>query len=198
MATATENPPKVWTAEDLLAMPDDGVERWIIKGQLREKPSEFPEVKMTVRNRHHSEAMSFIAATLVIWLRTLPKPRGSIFSGEVGVILPGQTDTVGVDVVYVPQDVVAVQNDDNTTLIEGMPILAVEILSPNDTHEQIEEKIDTYLDAGVALVWTVNVTRRTVTIFRTGHEPESFNLTHRLPEFPQMPGFAPSVAELFE
>jgi hypothetical protein len=70
MASATTNPPKAWTTEDLLAMPDDGVERWIIKGQLREKPPEFPGVTMTVRTRHHSEALSFIAATLVIWLRT--------------------------------------------------------------------------------------------------------------------------------
>ena len=38
MSTETTSPPKDWTAEDLLAMPDDGVERWIIRGQLRKKP----------------------------------------------------------------------------------------------------------------------------------------------------------------
>lgn len=39
------------TAADLLAMPDDGVVRWIIGGRLREKPSEFPEVPFFVRGR---------------------------------------------------------------------------------------------------------------------------------------------------
>jgi Uma2 family endonuclease len=198
MATVTENAPKVWTPEDLLAMPDDGVERWIIKGQLREKPSEYPGATMTVRNRYHSAVLISVGAVLKNWLKTQPEPRGQVYGGEVGVILPGHTTAVGVDVMYADADVVAVQNDDESTLIEGVPVLTVEILSPNDTHEQIEEKIDTYLGAGVPLVWTVNVYRRTVTVFRTGHEPESFNLTHRMPTFPQMPGFTTTVAELFE
>ena len=38
------------TTEQLLAMPDDGMERWLIRGELREKP-------MTVRNRFHSRAL---------------------------------------------------------------------------------------------------------------------------------------------
>ena len=35
MSTATA--PKLMTAEEFLALPDDGVERWLIRGQLREK-----------------------------------------------------------------------------------------------------------------------------------------------------------------
>ena len=93
MVVATENPPKLWTTEDLLAMPDDGVERWIIKGQLREQPSEFPEVKLTVRNRHHSRSMSYVAATLVNWLRTQLEPRGDVYTGEAGVRLQSPFET---------------------------------------------------------------------------------------------------------
>jgi Uma2 family endonuclease len=198
VTTATANPPKVWTAEDLLAMPDDGVRRWVIDGQLREQPSEFPEVKMTVRNRHHSAIMAYVAATILAWLRTQPKPRGQVYCGEVGVKLPGRSSTVGIDVVYVSADVVAVQDDEKTTLIDGVPTLAAEILSPTVTQEQIDEKVDAYLAAGVPAVWVVHPTRRTVLVHRPGHEPELFNVTHRLPESPRMPGFAPAVTELFE
>ena len=42
MATATLS---ITTAE-LLAMPEDGMDRWLIRGELREKP-------MTKRNRYH-------------------------------------------------------------------------------------------------------------------------------------------------
>lgn len=199
MAVATVNAPKLWTTEDLLAMPDDGVERWIIKGQLREQPSEFPEVKMTVRNRHHSSAMSFTAATLVLWLRTQPHPRGNVYSGEAGVRLQSPVETtVGVDVVYAPPEVVAAQTDDETTMLEGTPTLVVEILSPSDTQQRIEEKIDEFLEAGVPLVWTVNTHRRTVTVFSQDRDPELYSGSDRLPEHPAMPGFAPTVTELFE
>src|SRR2546430_1234143 len=109
MPTATATPPKVWTEEELLAIPDDGVRRWVINGQLREQPSEFPEVKMTVRNRHHCAIMAFVSATLTVWSRTQPKPRGEVYCGEAGVKLPGRDSLVGIDVVYVAGDVVAVQ-----------------------------------------------------------------------------------------
>lgn len=198
MTTATQNPPKVWTTADLLAMPDDGVRRWIINGQLREEASEFPEVKMTVRNRHHCAIMAFVTGSILTWLRTQPKPRGGVYCGEVGVTLPGRETSVGVDVVYASPDVVAVQTDDDTTMLEGVPTLAVEILSPTSTQARIHEKTREYLRAGVPLVWVVDPDDRTVRVYQPNRAPELFNITHTLPEHPAMPGFAPPVAELFE
>jgi Uma2 family endonuclease len=195
---ADEMKAKVWTTEDLLAIPDDGVERWIIRGQLREKPSEFPDAKMTVRNRHHCGIMSLVVTTLTNWLRKQPKPRGEVYCGELGVLLPGRTSTVGIDVAYAGADVVAVQDDEKTTLLAGVPTLTVEILSPNDVHEQIHEKTREYLRAGVPVVWVVDPDDQTVTVYSGGKPAELFNITHRLPEHPAMPGFAPTVAELFE
>lgn len=199
MATGAEPAKKDWTADDLLALPDDGVERWVISGELREKQSEFPEVGMTVRNCYHGKAMSYIAATLVNWLRTRPRPRGEVYTGDAGVRLRSPVEvTVGVDLVYAPPEVDAVQADDETTLLDGVPTLAVEILSPNDTVDEIDEKTDEYLAAGVPLVWVVNPYRRTVVVHRPGAEPELFNVTHTIPAHPAMPGFTPAVTELFE
>jgi Uma2 family endonuclease len=198
MNAAAASPTKVWTPEELLALPDDGVERWIIRGQLREKPSEFPEAKMTVRNRRHCGIMSIVAATIINWNRSQPKPRGEVYCGELGVLLPGRSTTVGVDVAYASPDVVAIQNDDETTLLDGVPTLTVEILSPNDTQRQIHEKVREYLKAGVPLVWIIDPDDRSVKLYRDQLPVESFNITQRLPEHPAMPGFAPTVAELFE
>jgi Uma2 family endonuclease len=197
-AAAPQDPPKVWTAEDLLAMPDDGVRRWIINGQLGEQPSEFPKVTMTVRNRHHCEIMALVAAALTVWVRTRPKPRGKVYCGELGLLLPGRSTTVGVDVVYAPPEVVAMQDDEKPTLLNGVPTLVVEILSLNVTQEQIHEKVREYLRAGVPLVWVIDPDDRTVKVYRPGLPPDAFNVTHRLPEHPAMSGFAPAVAELFE
>jgi Uma2 family endonuclease len=145
------------TTEQLLALPDDGVERWLIRGQLREKP-------MTVRNRWHSRIMVRVGRFLDVWLDQQPEPRGSVLGGEAGVRLTRDPDsTVGIDVIYVSAEVAARQPDD-TTLIDGVPVLAVEILSPNDTLDDINEKIDQYLAAGVPLVWVIDPHDRTVTI----------------------------------
>jgi Uma2 family endonuclease len=188
---ATVAAPRHMTTEELLALPDDGVERWLIRGELREKP-------VTVRNRFHSRAMICIGTELELWLRQQPQPRGQVLGGEVGVRLSRDPDsTVGVDVVYVSPEGMVRQTDE-TTLIDGVPILAVEILSPNDTVEEINEKIDAYLAANVPLVWVADPYRRTVTVHSPGAEPVLFNARQELTGEPHLPGFRVPVLRLFE
>jgi Uma2 family endonuclease len=180
----------VTTTADLLALPQNGVDRWLIRGQLREKP-------MTIRNRWHSRIMARVTYVLEAWLVQQPEPRGSVLCGEAGVRLRRDPDTtVGIDVVYVSAQLAAQQSDE-TTLIDGVPVLVVEILSPKDTQDEINEKIDTYLEAGVALVWVINPRHRTVEIFRQGAEPELVNVQQELSGEPHLPGFRVPVAQLF-
>jgi Uma2 family endonuclease len=189
--------PPLMTAEEFLALPDDGVERWLIRGQLREKRPQPGEKPMTVRNRTHSGIMAEVTKFLGVWRDGQPEPRGRVLCGEAGGRLCGDPLTiVGIDVVYVSAEVMARQSDD-TTLTDGVPVLAVEILSPNDTQEEIDEKIDGYLSAGVALVWVINPHRRTVEICRPGAEPELVNVRQELSGEPHLPGFRVPVAQLF-
>lgn len=182
--------PALMTTEQLLALPDDGVERWLIRGQLREKP-------MTYRNRWHSRAMVRVAYFLEGWREQQPEPRGSVLAGEAGVRLTLDPDTtVGIDVIYISAELAA-RNPDDTTIIDGVPVLAVEILSPSNTVEEIDEKLDQYLQAGVALVWIVDTRDRTVTIYRHGQEPELVNARQELGGEPELPGFRVRVADLF-
>jgi len=180
----------VLTTEELLALPRNGVDRWLIRGQLREK-------SMTIRNRFHSRIIIRTGFVLERWLDQQPPPRGSVLGGEVGVRLRRDPDTtVGVDIIYISADLAARQSD-KTTLIEGVPTLMIEILSPSDVLEEVDEKIDGYLAAGVALVWVIDPHDRTVLVYRPGAEPELFNMSQELSGEPHLPGFRVAVAELF-
>jgi Uma2 family endonuclease len=193
MSTAAA--PRLMTAEDLLAMPDDGVERWLIRGQLREKSGGKSK---TVRNRFHSRVLMRIGQILLDWLDRQPMPRGQIVGGEAGFRISKNPDSVfGVDVAYVSASVLALVSED-TSLIDGVPILAVEILSPSDTHEEVHEKVADYLKAGVALVWIVDPDDQTVRIYRPDARPELFNADHELSGDPHLPGFRVPVRRLFE
>src|SRR5205807_6730919 len=89
------------TTAELLAMPRNGKEHWLIAGQLREKP-------MTVRNRVHSRIMARSTNLLESWHQAQPEPRGLVLCGEAGCRLGRNPDTtVGIDVVYVAANLVA-------------------------------------------------------------------------------------------
>ncbi len=178
------------TTEDMLALPENGAERWLVHGQLREAP-------MTIRNRFHSRIMVRSAKFLDNWADTLPLPRGQVLCGEVGCRLARNPDTtVGIDVVYVAANLV-VQESEETPLVDGIPILAIEILSPSDVFEDVKEKIDLYQKYRVPLVWVIDPHDRTVTIYRLDAEPELVNIRQELSGEPHLPGFRVAVAEIF-
>ncbi|MBX9624079.1 MAG: Uma2 family endonuclease [Gemmataceae bacterium] len=199
-AVAPPAPPadKLYTTADLLAIPDDGIERWLIDGRIVEFGRGRAE-PMTVRNKFHTRTEARTAHALGAWREAQPKPRGEVHSGEAGVILRHDPDlTVGIDLVYLPAGVSAqVMADDATTLIDAVPTLAVEILSPNDTIEELHVRRTTLLRAGVPVVWFLDPYLRTVGVHRPGQPPTVLNETQDLTGNPELPGFRVPVARLF-
>lgn len=185
--------PRKMTAEELLALPDDGVERWLIRGELRENP----ESDMNRRNPDHSGTMTRVAALLDNWVRNQPQPRGRVYTGDAAFKLrPDRPTLVGIDVAYVSADLRA-RTPKGRRIVEGVPVLAVEILSPSDVHADISEKVQEYLAVGVQQVWVIDPDFETVMAFTRGAEPRLFTRGQELTA-ETLPGFSVSVADLFE
>ncbi len=180
------------TVDEFLAMPeDDGIDRELIRGELRERP-------MTRRNRWHARTEARITYFLMHWMEKQPEPRGDVLSGEAGCILRRDPDTtVGIDVVYISPETKTRQTED-TTLVEGVPVVAVEILSPSDKQDEIDEKVMEYLDCGVGQVWVVNPRFRTLTVYSGDVEPVLFNVDQTLTAEPYLPGFSLPLSRIFE
>ena len=181
---------KRMTEAEFLAIPDDGVRRWLIDGELW-------EFGMTVRNQDHSRVLLRLGQLLGMWLDTQPSPRGELFGGEAGFRLPlAEQDVVGIDVAYVDATL-AGQRSDETTLVDGAPVLAAEVLSPSDTIENIRHRIRLLLRAGVKVVWIVDPEEETVRVRRKGVPSQTLNTTQELTAEPELPGFRVPVASLF-
>ncbi len=186
---STAELPKLITIGEFLALPDD-MDRELIRGEVRERP-------MTKRNRFHAASEAKLDYFLNHWLHQQPVPHGKVYSGEVGCILQRNPDsTVGIDVAYFSAETVARQSK-ATTMIDGAPALAVEVLSPSDKLEEIAEKISLYLNSSVELVWIVDPHFKTVTIYQNGMEPELVNINQQLTAEPHLPGLVIKVNELF-
>ncbi len=79
----------------------------------------------------------------------------------------------------------------------GAPDLAAEVVSPNDRHSEVIEKVREWLDAGCPMVLVVDPKQHTVTVYRSredililaeGDAPDGDGV---------IPGFSPSVTEIF-
>jgi Uma2 family endonuclease len=178
------------TAEELLALPEDGIDRELIRGELRESP-------MTTRGAPHCQAMANLTILLGNWLKRQPQPRGRLYAGDIRVRIRRNPDTfVGIDLAYISAELAATTAK-NATFIDGIPVLAVEILSPNDTIDGITEKTNAYLEAGVSLVWEVDPFREVVAVHRPGALPEHYNIAQEIAAEPHLPGLRIPVAEIF-
>ena len=120
-----------------------------------------------------------------------------VVSGEAGFRLSRNPDfTVGIDVAYLSAEQAAATAR-RAFLIEGPPVLAVEILSPSDRVDDMAEKMEGYLRTGVKLAWRVEPIFGLVTVFRPDAEPEGLNVNGFLDGGMHLPGFRVAVAEIF-
>lgn len=181
------------TSEELSArLEEEGFERWVINGELRERKP------MTLRSPGHGGETANLTRILGNWCHACPTPRPKVFNGDIYFRLQAEPPTnVGVDIA-VATAAQAASVTPNLRFIDGPPILAVEVLSANDVHEDVHEKLESYLDAGTPVVWIVDPFDSTVTVYRRGQEPVMFNRTQELAGDPDLPGFRCPVAEIFE
>ena len=75
------------------------------------------------------------------------------------------------------------------------PDLAVEVVSPNDSADALEEKLDDYQKVGVPLVWVVYLKSRTVMVYRSDGSVSRLRESDELSGEEIIPGFRCPVAD---
>jgi Uma2 family endonuclease len=147
---------KLITAEKLLAMPDDGFRYELVRGELRKMPpagSEHGYLAMRIASRleRHADANGL----------------GRVYAAETGFKLASDPDTVRApDTAFVSRERVE-EAGRVAGYWPGAPDLAVEVVSPGDTHAQVVEKALAWLEAGCRMVLVADPERRTVTVYRS-------------------------------
>jgi Uma2 family endonuclease len=152
ITVATE---KRYTPEDLLTMPDGKLYE-LVDGRLVERKT--------------SVWSSYVAGVIFHLLHSFccEHRRGWVFpegtSFRCFPALPGRVRKP--DVAFIRLQRLSLEQATTEGHCPIAPDLAVEVVSPNDTTYETDEKVREFLDAGVPLVWVVNPEQRTVEIHR--------------------------------
>lgn len=81
---------------------------------------------------------------------------------------------------------------------QGSPDLAVEILSPNNTVEELHEKIVEYFENDTRLVWVIHPDEKYLLVYHSPKPDRFLRPQDRLDGEVVVPGFSMAVADLFE
>ncbi|HKG25820.1 MAG TPA: Uma2 family endonuclease [Thermomicrobiales bacterium] len=85
----------------------------------------------------------------------------------------------------------------NTAHCPVPPDLAIEVTSPFDRPGRIAEKLRLYVEAGVPLVWWVDLQKRVVRVYRSGKPEQTLRAGDFLDGEDVLPGFRLAVANIF-
>jgi Uma2 family endonuclease len=184
MATAPVEK-RLYTAEQLWELCGAGESYELVKGELREIPPGGEE--------HGGEAGSLAG---YFGYYVLSNKLGRIFVAETGFLVERDPDTVRApDMAFIAQARLPERLSPKWS--EIIPDLVLEVVSPNDTWIEVDEKIALWLAAGVRTVWLVNPRARTVAVYDLSGDIRLLKATDTLDGGDIAPGFSLPVARIF-
>lgn len=174
------------TADEFLRWPDDGFRHELIRGEV---------ISMSLPGGQHGKISLKIGR--LIGNHVESAKLGDCYGAETGFLIERDPDTVrGADMAFVRASrLSAITNPKKH--VPFAPDLAVEVISPNDRPDEVEEKVQVWLAAGSRAVWTVDAEARTVTIHRPNAEPVTLTEDQKIEGGEVVPGFECRVADFF-
>jgi Uma2 family endonuclease len=171
------------TLEDLLNMPEDGMKHELVNGELVVSPTGWKHSEIAIK-------ISYILATFLE-----AHPIGRVGGPDLGVWL-SNGNLRSPDVTFVRNEKLP-KEEDQYKFAEFIPDLAVEVLSPSDRPQFVEEKIREFLENGVPIAWLVDPKQKTVTEYRSLSETQQYSGDDVISAEPVLPGFSCPVSRFF-
>ena len=151
-------------------------------------------VEMPPPNKYHGFVCGNVAGILRNF--AIQRRKGYVCTNDAGIIVERDPDTVrGPDVTFY-EDTQNVDDIDRQ-YSDRAPVLAVEVLSPNDRINKTIRRITQMLRGGVPVVWLVDPDSRDVSVYRMGQDPLLLLDTQELTGDPELADFRCKVAEFF-
>lgn len=184
MTISTEK--KVWTDQEFMALPKNGHRYEVVNGEVLDTGNLGME---------HGGIGSLLGGLLAIYVK----------QHKLGIVCDSSTaftlkngNKRSPNVSYVARERLKGLKRPLRGFFQGSPDLAVEILSPGNTIEEIHDKIVEYFDNDTRLMWVIHPDERYVLTYHAP-EPDCFlRSADYLSGEEVVPGFSMAVSELFE
>ena len=177
---------KLLTADDLLAIPDDGKRYELIRGAL---------IAMPPASHEHGRIAQRFGRRMGNFIEE--EDLGHDFTGDTGVNIEHDPDTVRApDYGFVSYERMA-EPPPSRGYADVIPDLVVEVVSPSDRQPDIDAKTQMWLAAGVRLALVVYPETQEVYAHHDDGSVARYGMGDTVVGDPVLPGFACPVADIF-
>jgi Uma2 family endonuclease len=174
---------KLYTVEDLDALPDDGMQYEIHDGAL---------ITMPLSSRNSSELAAEIGALVGNFTRG--KGLGYVSGADGGYILARDPDVLfAPDAGFISKERAGARDEG---YFQAAPDLAVEVISPTDRAGATRKKLERYFQYGTRVVWVVYPESRTIDV-HTKAGSTRLTAEDTLDGSDVLPGFSVKVFDVF-
>ncbi len=177
---------KIWTDEQFMALPEDGNLYELVDGEL---------VVLAYSGLEHGYLASFLGSFLTTFVRTY----------KLGVTCDSSTafkmktgNNRSPDIAFIAKERLQGLKRLPKGFFEGAPDLAVEIISPNNTFEEIHNKLVEYFENGTRLVWVILPDEDCVLVYHKPKPSKLLQLEDSLDGEDVVPNFSLPLMELFQ
>ena len=179
---------KVWTEEDLQALPSDGFDHELVNGELVMSPK---------NNFEHEN----ICANLLFALKQFNRAHrlGLVLGSNAGFWMANRNCRAP-DVSFIPKDRLSALgfSPASRRFFPGAPDLAVEILSPNNTRAEIDERLKDFFSSGTQIAWIIDPPTESVQVCHSLTNRQLLGPGANLDGEHLLPGFQFPTADLFK
>lgn len=178
---------KIWTDEEFMALSQDGHRYEIVNGEL---------IDMGNSGAKHGYIAIILSSAL--FAVVIAQKLGALFDSSTAFKMKSGNKR-SPDISFFAKERLQGLEELPTGFLEGAPDLAIEVLSPGNTIEEIDDKLVEYFENGARLVWVINPNQHYVLVYRSAQEPDRLlKRSDSLDGEDVVPSFSLPVADLFQ
>ena len=188
MTTAGGIELKVWTEAELEALPEDGYIHEVVDGELVMSPKNNP---------YHGKICAELSMALCAFAKT--RQLGAVWDSSTGFWMYNRNCRAP-DVSFITKERLQALGfkANSQSFFPGAPDLAVEVLSPNNTRKETDDRLKDFFGSGTQIAWIINPDTECVEVC---HAPDRRQLQGSGADLDGehlLPGFRYPIADLFK
>lgn len=188
MSTTVETTPKAWTEAELQSLPEDGFIHEVVNGELVMSPK---------NNWYHGRICVRLSFALEAFNRE--HRLGAVLDSSTGFWMFNRNCRAP-DVSFVPKARLAALDfkPRERRFFPGAPDLAAEILSPNNTRTEIDERLKDFFASGTQIAWGIDPETECVEVCHSPTQRRLVGSGGFIEGENLLPGFRYPIADLFK